>query len=240
MNSEVWTTQLCLLPKEETRLSDTARWTLLSCGAKQAPLVGLGNSNLPVKNGQFGICLRLLLSYPGTLQALVATSKLSATVPHSAVTPHGLLASFFIISTVRGERQISATARTLSNRLLHHLLCTPYLEKWTEIRKMQNNVYSVLKPNHFRPHSSWQCTQKLGAEINMYRVFVIGNTITLITIHRDWLIFLSKLSATLPKYQMVTKSVRKHLMSLCSTVSYPSPNSDSDWTHFTPVQIKIN
>lgn len=130
VDSEVWTTQLlCLLPKEETQLSDSASWTPLSCGAEQAPLVGLDNSNLPGKVVQFGICLRLLLSYTGTLQVLVATSKLSATILHSAVTPQEFQALFFIISARRGERQISATARTLSNRLLHHLLCTPYLEK---------------------------------------------------------------------------------------------------------------
>lgn len=40
----------------------------------------------------------------GAFQVLLDTSRLLATISHSVVTPQVFQASFFIISTVRGER----------------------------------------------------------------------------------------------------------------------------------------
>lgn len=154
---------------------------------------------------------------------------MSATILHSAVTPHGFQASFFITSTRRGKRQISATAWTLSNKLLHHLWWLLASRNGFKPGKCRI-MFTQLKPNHFRPRSSWQCTQKLGAEISIYYFFVKGDTITLIPLQWHWLMLFPKFSPTLPKYQMITKSIRKHLISLCSTEYYPSLSSDSDWT----------
>lgn len=62
--------------------------------------------------------IRLLLSYTGAFRVLLATSRPLAAIFHSAVTPQVFWASFFIITTRNGEKQMSATTRTLSNMLL--------------------------------------------------------------------------------------------------------------------------
>lgn len=139
----------------------------LSCGSVQAAFVWLDNSNLLMKDVQFWICfwiwflLHLAISYSCPLKGEPAApldlfilywcrpspaGHFHDTGYNFQLHCHTTSVSGFILSSslAEGERDKSLLLPEHSlTSFTHPLSHSPYLEKQTQTRKRQNNIYTV-------------------------------------------------------------------------------------------------